>query len=86
MFKSALASNLPNINTFTEAAIINVFRVFVRKVCNTRVQEFLSATKQELATKKRLTSTIDVNLQTTLYISHQIRSYISLRFYLIFVT
>jgi len=70
MFKSALASKLPNIDTFTEAAIINVFRVFVGKVCNTRVQEFLSATKQELATKKGLASTIDVNLRTTLLAYH----------------
>ena len=61
---------LPNIKTYTEAAIINVFSVFVRKVCNTRIQEFLSATKQELATKKGLASTVDVNLRTTLLAYH----------------
>ena len=52
MFQAALAQKLPNIHTFSEAAIINVFSVFIRKVCNIRIQEFLSATKQELATKK----------------------------------
>ena len=46
------------------------FNIFVRKVCNTRIQEFLSAAKQELATKKGLASTVDVNLQTTLLTYH----------------
>ena len=52
MFQAALAQKLPNIDTFAEAAVMNVFSVFIRKVCNTRIQEFLSATKQELATKR----------------------------------
>ena len=30
------------------------------------MQKFLSATKQEFATKKEMTSTVDVNLRTTL--------------------
>ena len=70
MFKATLASKLPNIDTFSEGAVKNVFSVFVRKLCNTRIQEFLSATKQELATKKGLASTVDVNLRTTLLTYH----------------
>jgi len=61
---------LANIETYTETAIMNVFSVFIQKVCNTRIQEFLSATKQELATKKGLASTVDVNLRTTLLAYH----------------
>ena len=70
MLQAALVMKLPNIKTYTEAAIINVFSVFVQKVCNTRIQEFLSATKQELATKKGLASTVDLNLRTTLLAYH----------------
>ena len=70
MFQAALAQKLPNIDTFAEAAVMNVFSIFIRKVCNTRIQEFLSATKQELATKKGLASTIDLNLRTTLIAYH----------------
>ena len=43
-----------------------VFEVLVRKLCNIRIQEFISSTKQQLAVKKGLASTVDVNLQTTL--------------------
>ena len=42
----------------------------VRKLCNTRIQEFLSAWKQETATKKGLASTIDLNLRTMLLTQH----------------
>lgn len=69
-FRAALASKLPNIDTFSEAAIENVLNTFARKICNTRIQEFLSATKQQFATKKGLASTVDVNLRTTLLAHH----------------
>ena len=49
---------------------MNVFSVFIWKVCNTHIQEFLSATKQELATKKGLASFVDVNLRTTILAYH----------------
>ena len=48
----------------------NVFDELTRKLCNTRIQEFLSATKQEFATKKGMASTVDVNLRTTLLSDH----------------
>jgi len=48
--------------TYNKDAIENVFRMFVRKVVNTRIQEFLSAMKQELAANKGLASTVDINL------------------------
>ena len=34
------------------------------------IQEFLSATKQQLATKKGLASTVDINLRPTLLAHH----------------
>lgn len=71
MFRETLNSNLPcDITSYNEDAIENVYNTFVRKICNTRIQEFLSATKQQFATKKGLASTVDVNLCTTLLAHH----------------
>ncbi|XP_065907351.1 uncharacterized protein [Dysidea avara] len=69
-FKEILASKSPNITIYSEDAIRNVFETFTRKICNTRIQEFLSATKQQLATKKGLASTVDINLRPTLLAHH----------------
>ena len=69
-FLVILASRLPNIETFSEDSLNNVFDVLTRKICNTRIQEFVSATKQEFAAKKGLASTVDVNLRTTLLAHH----------------
>ena len=69
-FLVILASLLPNIETFSEDSLNNVFDVLTRKICNTRIQEFVSATKQEFSAKKGLASTVDVNLRTTLLAHH----------------
>ena len=53
-----------------EMAMDNLYEEFTRKLCNTRIQEFLSATKQELAVKKGMASTVDVNLRTSLLSNH----------------
>ena len=71
MFTEMISSKLPSdITTYNGDAIDNVYNTFIRKVCNTRIQEFLSAMKQQLATKKGLASTVDVNLRTTLLAHH----------------
>ena len=68
-FREALSSKLPNMATiYSNEAINNVFNTFTRKLCNTKIQEFLLATKQHLATKKGLASTVDVNLRATLLV------------------
>ena len=54
----------------SEDAMNTVYDELTRKLCNTRIQEFLSATKQDLAAKKGLASTVDVNLRTTLLTNH----------------
>lgn len=69
-FRVALASKLSNIDTFSDGVLDNVLNTFARKICNTRIQEFMSATKQQLATKKGLASTVDANLRTTLLAHH----------------
>ena len=70
-FREALSSKLPKMAAiYSNEAISNVFNTFTRKLCNTRIQEFLSATKQHLATKKGLTLTVDINLRTTLLAHH----------------
>ena len=43
--REALATRSPNMETvYSDEAINNVYNTFTRKVCNTRIQEFLSAT------------------------------------------
>ena len=69
-FKAPLTQRVPNFNTISERAVNSVFDVLVRKLCNTRIQEFISSTKQQFATKKGLASTVDVNLRTALLVHH----------------
>ena len=70
-FKATLAQRLPNFNTISERAVNSVFDVLVRKLCNTRIQEFISSTKQQFVTKKGLASTVDVNWRTALLFHHK---------------
>ena len=70
-FLMLLQRHCPNLTTvYSEDALRSVFDTFTRKICNTRIQEFLSATKQQLATKKGLGSTVDVNLRAKLLVHH----------------
>lgn len=68
----ALKQRLPVISFDDESAVAidNIYEEWTRKLCNARIQEFLLATKQELASKKGLASTTDVNLRTTLLSTH----------------
>ena len=50
--------------------MVTVYDELSRRLCNTRIQEFLSATKQDLAAKKGLASTVDINLRKTLLTQH----------------
>lgn len=50
--------------------MINIYEELSRKLTDTRIQEFLSATKQDLAAKKGLASTVETNLRTTLLAHH----------------
>ena len=61
-FQKILTEQLPNVGTFSQDALDNVYNVLVRKLCYTRVQEVVSAARQQLACKKGLASTVDVNL------------------------
>lgn len=69
-FQKILTEQLPNIGTFSQSVIDGVYTVLVRKLCNTRVQEVVSAAKQQLACKKGLASTVDVNLRPVLLAQH----------------
>ena len=71
-FLSALSKRLPiaSFDIESETAVNNIYEELTRKLCNTRIQEFLSAAKQELAAKKGLASTVDVNLRTSLLSNH----------------
>ena len=72
MFVATLKQRLPDyiLGSECEIAINNIYEELTRKLCNTRIQEFLSATKQKFATKKGMASTVDVNLRTSLLSNH----------------
>jgi len=70
-FLITLEERLPNIGLFSWNAFGNVYEVFVQKLCNTRIQEVVSATKQQMASKKGLVSIVDVNLQPVLFSQHE---------------
>ena len=63
-----LAERLPNINTINQDSLENVFTVFTHKICNTMIQEFISSMKQQMASKKGLASTVDINLYPILLV------------------
>ena len=71
-FIAELRLLLPDVvfDSSSEDAMVTIYAELSRKLCNTRIQEFLSATKQDLAAKKGLASTVDVNLRTTLLTQH----------------
>ena len=71
-FTTTLKSHLPAIamDLESEEAIVRIYNEFSRKICNARVQEYLSATKQEFAAKKGLASTVDTNLRVKLLTQH----------------
>jgi len=54
----------------SEDAMDRIYLEFSRKICNARIQEYLSSTKQEFAAKKGLASTVDFNLQMKLLTHH----------------
>lgn len=61
---------MENYNTATD----NVFNEMVRKLCNTRMQEFLSSQKQKIASNNGHASTVGQNLRDTLHINFQSRT------------
>ena len=69
-YREILAELLPNIDTFSEEALDNVYDMFVCKVCNTIIQEVISAAKQQMASQRGLASTVDVNLRPVLLAHH----------------
>lgn len=71
-FLTELCLLLPDIefDAISQDAMATIYVELARKFCNRRIQEFLSATKQDLAAKKGLASTVDVNLCTTLLTQH----------------
>jgi len=71
-FLTQLQLLLPDIefDARSQDAMETIYEELARKLCKIRIQEFLSATKQDLAAKKGLASTVDVNLCTTLLSQH----------------
>ena len=57
-------------DSINDEILKSVYEEFTRKICNTRIQEFVSSTKQQLANKKGAASTVEVNLRNTLLVHH----------------
>ena len=53
-----------------EVAIKSVYREFIRKLCNIRVEEFLSTTRKKFANERGNASTKEQNLRDTLLTHH----------------
>ena len=67
---NTLSQRMLNIDSINEDVLASVYKEFTRKICNTRIQEFVSSTKQQFATKKGVASTVEVNLRSTLLAHH----------------
>ena len=57
-------------HNFDSSAKDNVYQEMVRKLCNTRIQEFLSSQKQRMASEKGHASTTGQNLRDALLTHH----------------
>ena len=63
-------------------ALDGVFQEMTRKLCNTRIQEFISWTKQKTAASKRLATAVEQNLRASLLTQHtQLRSKLTISEY-----
>lgn len=71
-FKTVLKFCLPDftMDVESEEAIDRIYYEFLRKLSNTRIQEYISSTKQEFAAKKGLVSTVKSNLHAKLLTQH----------------
>ena len=67
----ALVHNrLPAENEICSSAFDGVYEEMVRKLCNIRIEEFLSSQKQKFASQKGQASTAGQNLRDTLLAQH----------------
>lgn len=70
-FTTLLREKLPDFEDSSNlAAIDNVFHEMIRKLCNTRMQEFLTSQKQKVPSDKGHASTVGQNLRDTLLTQH----------------
>ncbi len=65
-----LKTNNPIGTDLERSAVQNVFDEMLRKLCNKRIQEFLSSLKQKMASNKDHPSTSDQNLRDKLLAQH----------------
>ena len=75
-FLSLLGCRLPDtIDFLSTEALDGVFQEMTSKLCNTRIQEFISWIKQEAAVSKGLATAVEQNLRASLLTQHtQLRS------------
>ena len=70
LFLSTLATKVPGLDDFSQSAINNVFTELVRKLSNTRIEEFIDSFKQNAAAHKGMASLAGQNLRDSLLSHH----------------
>ena len=66
LFLSTLATKVPGLDDFSQSAINNVYTEFVRKLSNTRIEEFIDSFKQNAAAHRGMASLAGQNLRDSL--------------------
>ena len=57
-------------NDFEKQAAVNVYDEMLRKLCNTRIQEFISSLQQKIASEKGHGTVVGQNLRDKLLSQH----------------
>ena len=70
LFETTLQAKVPEFSEMGEKSVDSVFKEFVRKLCHTRVQEFLDSFKQQSAAHKGLATLAGQNLRDLLLSHH----------------
>jgi len=70
MFLAAAADKVPRFDNISSTAGDNVFQEFVRKLCHTRVQEYLDSFKHKGAANKGYATLAGQNLRDSLLTHH----------------
>ena len=70
LFTAAVLTKAPEVTALPVNQLNNVFKELCRKLCHTRVQEFLDSFKQSTASKQGSATLSELNLRDTLLSHH----------------
>ena len=70
LYETILREKIPEFSEMSDKSVDSVFKEFVRKLCHTRIQEFLDSFKQQSAAHKGLATLAGQNLRDSLLSHH----------------